>query len=157
VVNASYSCNDATSGLDTCAGPVPSGQPIDTSTPGARTFTVTATDMAGNQGSRTVDYTVSSGPTAVRLLAFSATRNGRHTRLRWLTGAESGVLGYAVYRDRGGRRVRATAEGVLARGRLGGAAYSWVDRRRGGAPARYFLQAVKLDGSRAWLASAASG
>src|SRR6202008_610000 len=50
VVKSSYKCADKASGagIDTCVGNVPSGQPIDTSTVGTHTFTVTGTDKAGN-------------------------------------------------------------------------------------------------------------
>jgi hypothetical protein len=58
VVNAAFSCNDTLSGLDTCTGTVPNGSPIDTSTIGPHTFTVGASDKAGNPTSRTVTYNV---------------------------------------------------------------------------------------------------
>jgi hypothetical protein len=50
VVKASYKCADKRggSGLQSCVGDVPNGSPIDTSTVGDHTFTVTATDKAGN-------------------------------------------------------------------------------------------------------------
>ncbi|HJR90780.1 MAG TPA: DNA/RNA non-specific endonuclease [Aeromicrobium sp.] len=57
-VIANYSCSDIGSGLATCAGPVPSGQVISTSVPGAGVFTVTASDIAGNTTSRSVSYSV---------------------------------------------------------------------------------------------------
>lgn len=56
---ASYSCDDFPgSGVSACKGDVPNGAPIDTSTPGARTFTVTAYDRAGNVATRTQTYSV---------------------------------------------------------------------------------------------------
>jgi hypothetical protein len=58
VVNASYSCADATSGVATCTGSVANGSPLDTSTPGPKSFTVTATDVAGNSVTKTVNYSV---------------------------------------------------------------------------------------------------
>ncbi len=60
VVEADYSCadEDGGSGLESCVGPVPSGDPIDTSTPGEHEFTVTATDEAGNEAELTNSYTV---------------------------------------------------------------------------------------------------
>jgi hypothetical protein len=63
-VAASYSCADEAggSGLATCAGPVPSGAFIDTSSPGSKTFTVSATDKAGNAASLTRTYTVAALP-----------------------------------------------------------------------------------------------
>jgi Glycine rich protein len=63
-VAAAYGCDDGGSGLASCAGPVAAGQQIDTATAGAHTFTITATDRAGNTSSRTVDYTVASPPPA---------------------------------------------------------------------------------------------
>ena len=48
VLAASYTCTDGGSGVATCAGPVPSGSSIDTSSVGSKTFTVNATDGVGN-------------------------------------------------------------------------------------------------------------
>jgi hypothetical protein len=63
---ASYSCADEPkgSGLASCTGPVPNGSPIDTSTPGQQTFTVTATDKANppNKAILTRTYTVQGPP-----------------------------------------------------------------------------------------------
>jgi IPT/TIG domain len=58
VVNASYVCADATSGVATCTGPVPSGTPFNTATLGSNTFTVNASDVAGNPNSASVTYKV---------------------------------------------------------------------------------------------------
>lgn len=57
-VTANYACSDALSGVATCAGPVASGSHIDTASVGAKTFTVSATDRAGNTFSRSVNYSV---------------------------------------------------------------------------------------------------
>ena len=59
-VRADYSCTDEAggSGLASCAGDVADGDPIDTSTLGAKTFSVTATDNAGNRKTTTVGYRV---------------------------------------------------------------------------------------------------
>ncbi len=60
VVNASYSCTEGAGGpgLASCTGPVPNGSPIDTSTLGPHTFTVTATSQDGLTGTATTNYTV---------------------------------------------------------------------------------------------------
>jgi len=57
-VASSYACTDPSpgSGVASCAGPAASGSNVDTSTVGAKTFTVTATDVAGNVASRTNNY-----------------------------------------------------------------------------------------------------
>jgi len=63
VVNASYSCEEGEGTfLFSCEGPVGSGTPFDTSTPGTHEFTVTAEDVEGGKGSKTVHYTVVPPP-----------------------------------------------------------------------------------------------
>jgi hypothetical protein len=61
---AGYSCFDPqpSSGLISCTGDVPNGALIDTSVPGSYTFTVTATDGAGNVATATADYTILGNP-----------------------------------------------------------------------------------------------
>jgi streptogramin lyase len=60
VVGAAYACADDANGtgIAACAGPVPPGGGIDTSTPGPKSFTVNASDVAGNTASLTRTYTV---------------------------------------------------------------------------------------------------
>lgn len=58
VVVATYTCADTGAGVASCEGDVAPNQPIDTSTPGAHTFTVRAEDLAGNDASVTHAYTV---------------------------------------------------------------------------------------------------
>ncbi|MDX6597002.1 MAG: hypothetical protein QOE87_889, partial [Gaiellales bacterium] len=59
VVNAVYSCTDlGGAGLASCIGTVPNSQPLDTSA-GTHTFTVTATDTAGNTTTVTHSYRAS--------------------------------------------------------------------------------------------------
>jgi hypothetical protein len=59
-VNAAYSCTDGGSGIASCTGPVAAGSPIDTSTAGAHSFKVTATDNVGYSSSATSSYTVTN-------------------------------------------------------------------------------------------------
>jgi fibronectin type 3 domain-containing protein len=65
-VAAHYACADERSGVKSCAGPVGDGAAVDTGTTGAHTFTVTATDNAGNIATKSAHYTVagSSPPPA---------------------------------------------------------------------------------------------
>ncbi len=56
-VASNYACVDDHS-LSSCAGPVANGSVIDTTTAGIKTFTVTATDAAGNIAKVFVSYTV---------------------------------------------------------------------------------------------------
>ena len=57
-VAASFSCTDAMSGVASCTGPVATGAAINTTSVGAKTFTVAATDNAGNTKAATVSYNV---------------------------------------------------------------------------------------------------
>jgi hypothetical protein len=58
-VASDYSCDDTGgSGLDACIGTNANGEPIDTGSVGAKTYTVTARDGAGNETTVTVRYRV---------------------------------------------------------------------------------------------------
>jgi hypothetical protein len=61
-VASSFSCSDGTappaSGVASCVGTVANGSNINTATVGPKTFTVTATDVAGNSTTVTKNYTV---------------------------------------------------------------------------------------------------
>ena len=60
LVEADYSCADEANGCGVaiCAADVERGAPVDTSTGGAHEFSVTATDNAGNDVTKTVSYAV---------------------------------------------------------------------------------------------------
>jgi hypothetical protein len=72
IVAASYSCTDADSGVASCEGPVADGANIDTSSAGTKTFTVDATDNAGNTSSVTHTYTVEAQTTSCTITGTSA-------------------------------------------------------------------------------------
>jgi pectin methylesterase-like acyl-CoA thioesterase len=57
-VLADFACTDNLSGNAACVGTVEGASPLDTATVGAKTFTVSTTDEAGNQTAKTVGYTV---------------------------------------------------------------------------------------------------
>ena len=69
VVLADYTCADEPngSGLDSCVGSVANGAAVDTGSLGEKTFTVDASDHAGNTESKSVSYTVvdTGGPSIV--------------------------------------------------------------------------------------------
>jgi hypothetical protein len=74
-VTASYACSDPLSGIASCTGTTLNGLGINTSSTGTKTFTVNATDLAGNTTSASVSYTVSnstsSSTTGTRLFAWN--------------------------------------------------------------------------------------
>lgn len=80
-VMANYSCTDALSGVVSCgthtfsSGVQNTGNlmsPVDTSSPGTKTFTVNVADAAGNTGtSKSVQYTVVGAPVNLALLKLA--------------------------------------------------------------------------------------
>jgi len=64
-VTADFSCTDEHSGVASCVGSVAVGAAVDTGSVGEKTFTVEASDNAGNTASKTVNYAVAdtSAPT----------------------------------------------------------------------------------------------
>jgi YVTN family beta-propeller protein len=80
-VHADYSCADeGGSGLASCTGDAPNGDPLNTTTPGAYDFTVVARDGAGHETAVTHSYTVVEPPPPPPDLGFAgffgAIRNG---------------------------------------------------------------------------------
>jgi len=60
VVDASYACADALSGVATCTGTAANGAPIKTGAAGIKTFVVHATDIAGNVATLSYTYSVTA-------------------------------------------------------------------------------------------------
>ena len=81
VVRAAYACQDGTGGpgIASCAGPVASGQPINTTTLGAHTFTVTATSKDGQTATSTITYTVGLPNNRFTVSHVKTHRNGSIT------------------------------------------------------------------------------
>jgi hypothetical protein len=84
VVSASYSCSPGAGaqlkpGADGCSAPIASGSPIDTSTAGAHTFVVIATDTDGQSATATSQYTVQTPPPPKRTLTVTTSGTGTGT------------------------------------------------------------------------------
>jgi hypothetical protein len=88
-------------------------------------------------------------PTAVQIRRVTAVRSGKNVRLRWRTASEAGTIGFKVFREQAGARVRASKRLIRASGAVSGTSYSWLDRRAG-RTSRYWLQSVASDGSTSW-------
>src|SRR5205807_6893213 len=98
---------------------------------------------------------------AVTLESFTATRlpDGK-TRLEWRTGYEVDNVGFRVYREQNGQRVRITSSLVpgtaligIGRGAsLGNRTYSWSDAATptGDALVQYWLEDVDHHGKSTW-------
>ena len=93
------------------------------------------------------------GPSAVKLARFNAVKFSDGVQINWETGFEVDNLGYHVYRERDGKRVRITPSVVAGSALKVGAgnrmtagySYSWFDPE-GTAEASYHLEAIDLDG-----------
>ncbi|MGH7703239.1 MAG: hypothetical protein ACREMO_09100, partial [Gemmatimonadales bacterium] len=98
--------------------------------------------------------------TAVKLNNLTATSSddGR-VLLQWRSGYEVNNLGYHLYREQGGERVRLTPELVAGSALFAGVGtpltagrgYTWWDAPpRGSGPFQYWLEDVDLNGTRTW-------
>jgi hypothetical protein len=112
-LSATYSCTDAQAGMGTCVGTVPTGSALSTTTPGPRTFTVTATDSVGNTTSSTVSYTIVSANAAPVVAADFGVPGlqeiGMRGNLAVVTGSFTDVDGTGPYRA----SIRWSAGGVF--------------------------------------------
>ena len=103
--------------------------------------------------SYSLDVTGTGVVLAARFRSLSASATAQGTLVRWRTASEFDVLGFNVYREVNGRRVRVNTQLIAAHNRAAGASYSYLDRsaRKG---TRYWVQAVDVDGSRSWFGPA---
>ena len=100
----------------------------------------------------TSEFTTITAASAVTLRSLVATRSASGVLVRWRTASELDSLGFHVYREVNGKRVRANTRMIAAKGR---GSYSFLDRK---APktksVRYWVQEVAADGSRSWYGPA---
>lgn len=116
-------------------------------------------DCFGDAGTISGGWTVTlttGQTTAVTLRSFVAVAHPNSVDLRWHTASEAGVLGFNVYRTSGKQGARINKALIRAKaGPIVDAPYRLVDRSvRPGSAYTYRLQAVKIDGTRAWLGTA---
>jgi hypothetical protein len=97
--------------------------------------------------------TLMTVPTAVTLRDFRAIPLQHSVLLRWRTSSEAEILGFNVFR--GNTRLSRTLIPAKGVGSVAHAVYRFIDRRvRRGSQYTYRLQAVKLNGTRSWVATA---
>jgi hypothetical protein len=88
---------------------------------------------------------------AVSVASFRAVRAPAGVVIRWRTGTEADELGFNVFREQHGRRVRVNKHLLPAHGGARGSTYSFVDHQAPRTAAiRYWLQDVDVRGSRTW-------
>ncbi|HKP86533.1 MAG TPA: signal peptidase I [Blastocatellia bacterium] len=96
-------------------------------------------------------------PTAVELISFNALSDETgKVLLQWKTGYEADNLGFNIYREVAGRRVRVNSSPIAGSALLvgqktaltAGLSYAWVDSHAGKEFAQYWLEDVDLDGKR---------
>lgn len=98
-------------------------------------------------------------PTSSKLDRFEAEAYGEQVLLQWQTGEEVDNLGFNIYREERGKRIRLNPQ-ILAGSALlagtgvelkAGRSYSWWDGAGFGRPdSRYWLEEVDLDGKSVW-------
>jgi Peptidase family C25 len=105
-------------------------------------------------------------PTAAKMSSFRAipSDDGR-VLIQWSTGAEVDNLGFNVYREQNGTRIRITPQLLAGSALLAGPgakltsgnSYVWLDAPPGGNQAKYLLEDVDLNGKSAWNGPIAIG
>ena len=98
-------------------------------------------------------------PTFANVKSFTATAtdDGR-VLLQWNSSYEVDNLGFNIYREQDGRRVRITPQLVAGSALLAGPgvkltsgnSYAWSDTPPNGKPAKYLLEDIDLNGKSAW-------
>ena len=172
VVTADYACGDADGPSDvaSCSGPVASGAPIDTSTAGTHTFTVTSADVAGNQATTAVSYTVSvpavpdtTAPAItgwrIRPTSFRAASSGASVaatkktpvgaRVSYALSEAAPKVVVTVLQVRKGKKPLSLGR-FTVKGKAGANRFQFTGRLNGGklAPGRYRLSAQASDAAK---------
>jgi Tol biopolymer transport system component len=104
MLTAAYACDDGGSGVASCAGPVASGESFDVDAAGEHTFTVEATDAAGNTSRSSVTWAAELPPLPFRWLVWqrlNGLKAGAVLQVRFLVdGATSDVVAGPVLTGR---------------------------------------------------------
>jgi hypothetical protein len=102
---------------------------------------------------------VTSAPTLAKVGSFDATSfNDGRVLLKWNSTYEVDNLGYNVYREVGGQRTKVNPQLIAGSALItgdkvalsSGKGYAWGDQPQSTASARYWLEAVDLEGQSTW-------
>jgi hypothetical protein len=142
---AFYSCDDGNgSGLNGCKGDLASGSQLDTSSPGTKTFSVTASDRAGNVAHETHTYSV------VYDFTGFATPVAAYPTATLMKAGESVPLKFSLHGDQGSNIFAAGSPAWIPCGALDGPTTADGTLSYNASADRYtFLAAT----SRAWAGS----
>ena len=111
-------------------------------------------DSDGDGGSISGGWSldIATTTTAATFRSLTASSTSRGVAVAWRTASELDTLGFHVYREVNGKRVRVNSKLIAGKGR---GLYSFLDRKAPkGKTVRYWVQAVHLDGSRSWYGPA---
>ena len=115
-VAADYACSGVPADIESCSGTVAIGMAIDTGTPGAKTFSVTATDLAGNQSTVTQGYAVKDPtPSLVTVDDSATTEPGRAVAISVLDNDSGGSGPLSIVGVTQGLRGVVSTDGALVR------------------------------------------
>lgn len=122
-----------------------------------------STNVAGNTGlwTFTTGTCEFNSPTAVKVNSFAATRTADGVRISLKTSRDVNNLGFNLYREVEGKRVKLNASLLAGTALMGGAGTSftagqsrrWLDRG-GQVGAVYWLEEVDLSGAKTWYGPA---
>ena len=119
------------------------------------------------------DYLLSiftGGPTATKFSNDGVSSAARATRfddgvsVRWRTGFETDNLGFNIYRDENGKRLRVNSQLIAGSALMVGAgtslgagkSYAWFDSGPASRSAQYLIEAVDLNGESTWYGPVSS-
>ena len=107
--------------------------------------------VAGACGDPNETSVVNAAPTVVTVLSITARAVPGAVVVRWRAAANVPLLGFNVYREANGRRLRLNATLIRAARNRAGGWHSYRDRgRRSTGSVRYWVESVGVDGSRTW-------
>lgn len=145
----------------TIAIAVQAGSPANVTNTATVTSSVSDPNSANNTSSATTTITF---PTSVRLETFTASSNSDGVLLAWKTGAEQHNLGFNVYREQNGQRVKLNpaliaGSALIFRGGMfnqdvngrashhSGKSYAWIDHTASTPGTWYWLEDIDVDGT----------
>lgn len=174
-VNDTGSTSSTTSGAGslTSVTPFSPAESLTFRVPATGTYYARVSIGSTSGGGLSGDYLLSisaGGPTAARFAndsasAVSAIRYNNGVSLRWRTGFEIDNLGFNIYREESGKRVRVNPQIIAGSALMVGAntalgagkSYAWFDNAAVNDGVQYWVESLDLDGGNAWHGPVGAG